>query len=198
MENIKLCEYGCGLKASYQLSNGKWCCQERYNSCPAIRLKNSKGLSKAHQEGRKVSFSKEAAKKGNENKSKRLHKEFLETPNAYYSSGKIRWNLAYSGRKYACEVCGISEWQGQAITLEIDHVNGDHSDNRLENLRYLCPNCHSQTPTFKGRNMSREKKVSDEDLKKALLETSNIRQALIKVGLSPEGANYARAKKLLG
>ena len=47
-----------------------------------------------------------------------------------------------------CAICGISEWQGKKIVLQLDHINGDNRDNRLENLRLLCPNCHSQTETF--------------------------------------------------
>ena len=50
-----------------------------------------------------------------------------------------------------CEECGIDEWNGLPIVLELDHINGDNSDNSLENLKILCPNCHSQTPTFRGR-----------------------------------------------
>ena len=51
-----------------------------------------------------------------------------------------------------CERCGISEWQGQPITLALHHANGVRDDNRLSNLQILCPNCHSQTSTFAGRN----------------------------------------------
>lgn len=52
-----------------------------------------------------------------------------------------------------CSVCSITEWHGKPITMEMDHLNGDAGDNRLENCCLLCPNCHSQTATFKGRNM---------------------------------------------
>jgi 5-methylcytosine-specific restriction endonuclease McrA len=51
-----------------------------------------------------------------------------------------------------CEECGLSDWRGQPITLALHHRNGVGRDNRLENLAILCPNCHSQTENFGGRN----------------------------------------------
>lgn len=51
-----------------------------------------------------------------------------------------------------CAHCGISEWQGNPIVLELEHKDGDSSNNHLNNLECLCPNCHSQTPTYKNRN----------------------------------------------
>ncbi len=99
-------------------------------------------------------------------------------------------------KPYSCEICNLDSWQGSKLTLEIDHKDGDNSNNCIGNLRFLCPNCHSQTTTWRGRNIKRNT-VSDEDLKAAILTTDNIRQALIKVGLTPKGANYSRAGRML-
>ena len=52
-----------------------------------------------------------------------------------------------------CYICGLTKWLGKNISLQIDHINGCHTDNRLENLRLLCPNCHSQTETYCGRKL---------------------------------------------
>ena len=61
-------------------------------------------------------------------------------------------------KEVKCESCGIEDtWNGKDIVLELDHINGDRKDNSLENLRILCPNCHSQTKTFRGRNHKKHK-----------------------------------------
>lgn len=57
------------------------------------------------------------------------------------------------GVPYACTECGISEWRGKRLRLHLDHRNGVNNDNRLENLRLLCPNCHSQTRTYCKRKV---------------------------------------------
>lgn len=60
---------------------------------------------------------------------------------------------------YKCAICGITEWLGKNLSLELDHINGVNNDNRLENLRFLCPNCHSQTVTYGSKN----KKITEVD-----------------------------------
>lgn len=62
---------------------------------------------------------------------------------------KRRRILKEQGRKCLC--CQLSEWQGRKITLELDHIDGNHSNDARENVRYLCPNCHSQTPTWRRK-----------------------------------------------
>jgi len=55
-------------------------------------------------------------------------------------------------RGYQCECCKISSWNSRHLVLEVDHIDGDYTNNEEDNLRFLCPNCHSQTPTYKAKN----------------------------------------------
>lgn len=57
-------------------------------------------------------------------------------------------------RGHTCEECGLSEWRGKPISIEVEHSNGVSNDNSPDNLRLLCPNCHAQTPTYRRRKSS--------------------------------------------
>lgn len=89
----------------------------------------------------------------NHNFAKRMSLTDILKENSNYSSDKLRQRLIKEGYKQAeCEKCRLQEWNGLPIPLELDHCNGNNTDNRLDNLKILCNNCHAQTENYRGRN----------------------------------------------
>ena len=77
--------------------------------------------------------------------------------NTHRNRGHLKERLLSAGLKEnRCERCGIIDWRGKPLAVSLHHINGDRLDNRIENLEVLCPNCHSQTDTFGGRNGRRQ------------------------------------------
>jgi len=80
--------------------------------------------------------------------------EILEGLHPNYQTNKLRIRLIKEGFKPdECEVCGIDKWLGNKISLELDHIDGDKHNHKYDNLRIVCPNCHSQTSTYRGKNI---------------------------------------------
>ena len=112
-------------------------------------------------------------------------------------SGKALEAIIYL-RGHKCEKCNNTLWNEQPIPLEVHHIDGDRLNNELSNLILLCPNCHSQTENWRGRNINTQKEsVSEEQYVEALRNNQNIRQALLSLGLSAKGGNYTRARELI-
>lgn len=77
--------------------------------------------------------------------------EHYLTENSYIQLTRLKHKLIKSGLKeYRCEKCGCNKWNGEQLSLQLHHINGDNTDNRIENLQLLCPNCHSQTDNYCG------------------------------------------------
>lgn len=78
--------------------------------------------------------------------------EILDGKHPQYQTFKLKLRLIDAGLKEnKCECCGIDSWNGSQIKCELDHIDGDRTNHRLHNLRMLCPNCHSQTDTFRSK-----------------------------------------------
>lgn len=81
----------------------------------------------------------------------------------YFSSGVRRTNqrsktilIEFYAYEDKCSLCGLGDsWNGKALTLQLDHIDGDNLNNEISNLRIICPNCHTQTPTYcRNKNTS--------------------------------------------
>lgn len=193
------CNYGCNKEAKFKLKNGKNCCNSSVNKCAGMRAKNSNGLKQAYKEGKKLynPFTNEHRERSIISRKEKA-KDRLLTDNSTLSNHAIKKILFETlNWEDKCNTCNISDWYGSKLSLQLDHIDGNSSNNKINNLRLLCPNCHSLTSTFCGKSINTGKrKVSDEELIKAIESSKNIRQALISVKLTPKGANYARAYKL--
>lgn len=169
IETKELCYYGCGNFAKFITRKGKFVCNCFSAQCPENRKKNSKRIKSLHAEGKLKGWN--SLEKSNRNWSKGLTKEtdkrikekmkpiesFLFNGSKIKSS-LLRTRLIESGlKKNKCEICEFEKWMGKSIPLEVDHINGKKYDNRLENLRIICPNCHAQTPTYKSKNIKYQK-----------------------------------------
>lgn len=89
--------------------------------------------------------------------------------NSTYQSSKLSKRLIKEGvKEHKCECCNLSYWKDNLIPLELHHINGIHTDNRLENLQLLCPNCHALTDSYRGKNTNKHiisvNKILDSDL----------------------------------
>jgi hypothetical protein len=140
----------CGGPIPYKKRNYKFCSQ----SCAAI-YNNTNGNLKQKKCSCGDYFS---SKTGN------LHNKFCQKciDNKKHLHIKIniddcktdptRRRLLIKKHGIICFVCKKTEWNGQSIPIELDHIDGDSYNNIESNLRLICPNCHAQTPTYKGKN----------------------------------------------
>jgi Zn finger protein HypA/HybF involved in hydrogenase expression len=99
--------------------------------------------------------------------------------------------------KYECSKCNLTEWNGEYIVLELDHINGNHDDNEFNNLRLLCPNCHSQTKNFRGRKNVNIKRITYEEIKIQFEKSNNISQLCSNLGILSGGGNLKILNKKL-
>lgn len=98
-----------------------------------------------------------------------------------------------------CDICNNKNWNGLPITLELDHISGDRKDETRDNLRLICPNCHSQTDTYKTLNVENpgKQKYSDEEIADVILTEDSLYKVLLKLGMNTHGGNYTRLRRII-
>ena len=80
--------------------------------------------------------------------------DILEGKHPQYQSNKLRTRILEEGiKEHRCEICNLTEWNGYPIPLEVNHIDGNSHNHVLENLELICPNCHAQTSTYRGKNI---------------------------------------------
>lgn len=110
------------------------------------------------------------------------------------ANSNIRWQLKKKLLKEGiikecCAICGIIKWNGKKICFDLDHIDGDGYNNAQINLRLLCPNCHSQTETWRGRN-TKKAKLKRAIVNLGVIEGNTVRRSIVirmKMGASPIG-----------
>jgi Zn finger protein HypA/HybF involved in hydrogenase expression len=132
-----------------------------------------------------------------ETRKKNHIKKIINTNFEDLSFNSLRFRILYE-QENKCNKCGLDEWLGYKFVLELEHKDGNNKNNNRDNLEMICPNCHSLTETWRGRNKKeRRHRVPDKQLLESLLVNNwNMRQALLDVGLSAKGGNYNRCHKL--
>jgi len=104
--------------------------------------------------------------------------------------------------KYECFECkNQGEWNGTKLLLELDHIDGNKHNNIKENLRWLCPNCHSQTSTFriknyKNINLPKRRWIKEENIIESIKLGGSIAEILRRIGLKAVGDNYNRIHRI--
>lgn len=175
----QLCSSGCGEKAKYfSQSSGRFRCKKASAQCPVVRKLNSDGLKLSYSLGKRLGrgFSKEASNRGRLTYLKNM------AAKPFHLIGKgLRKKIIAEEQGGKCIVCNLSTWLERPILLELDHIDGNRKNNLRSNQRLICPNCHSQTDTWKRGKSSKshiERSVSDKEILKSFQKCGSISKVM--------------------
>jgi hypothetical protein len=214
----ELCAHGCGQVAKFK-NTLNFSCSKFAHSCPELRRKNAETLKKAYANGTAKPASERFRSRSEKDKvpwskgktsltDSRLGSSFEEIfcKNSVVASAHIRkLVLKENLKEYKCsnEKCSImAVWNDEPLALHLDHVDGDRRNNELSNLRWLCPNCHSQTETYSNKRGRKAgtynlRNVTEEEIIFEISRQTSIRQVLLAVGLRADSGNYKRVQNII-
>lgn len=132
-----------------------------------------------------------------EQKYNTLNYDDLFKNKAITGSSLMKFLLEKEKRERKCERCGNSEWNGLPIPLQIHHIDGNHYNNRIDNLQILCLNCHAQTDNFGNKNNRKINRISDEQIIKAIETSYNVSEVLRKIKISDCKLSRDRIKQII-
>jgi len=169
---LKLCDYGCGQEAKYQLKNGKWCCNKNSSLCPNIKRKISKELNYKNKNNIPVSnwisFKRnlpdnfgEICRKGQNKFHKKKDVYIMDsTPFEEWPVRLIKKQLVIEN-KNKCQICGYeyTDPVSGKGPFQFHHIDGNHNNWSRDNIQFLCLNCHWKTPNFAFRGRSHSEKT---------------------------------------
>lgn len=198
----------CGKEHDGSFGSGRFCsrscsCTRRHSDETKQKLKIKLKQWKENNPEKYMSNLRKAADACRKTKARRAelyHAQSIERlskiPFEHLTDAMIRKKLyiKFNGK---CANCGISTWCGKPLPLEVEHIDGNHSNNSENNLTLLCPNCHSQTSTYRGRNKNKKPMEIPIDEAKELLKTNSINSVLKKYKLSPSKYWYGFMMKLV-
>ena len=157
-----------------------------------------KGVLRAHREGRLNSP--EALKKLALSQIRKWKEKLLNDDFDSMSRQRKRKRILIE-QDYKCNKCEIVDWRGEHISFEMHHIDGNRNNNERKNLEVICPNCHSQTDTWKAKTNHKNKlkfsEIPKKDLIKKFRELGSIRQVLIFYNFAPKGSNYRTIKEII-
>lgn len=145
-KDSKFCSLSCSAKFN-NVGKNRW--EGKENQLPKSRICKSCGSE----------FSVSRSNRHNTNCKGCIDKRTYNKPSLKNSRcDKSRKRNLIDECGHLCSICNNEEWMDKPIPLELDHIDGDHTNNERDNLRLICPNCHAQTKTYKGRNKGNGRK----------------------------------------
>lgn len=125
---------------------------------------------------------------------KQKRKEKIQTELFDFLSITLKRERILAEQNFKCNICNMKMlWNGKLLLFQLDHISGDRQNESRENLQLICPNCHSQTDTYCGKNGT---KITNSQISEALINCLNNHQVCVKLGISPSANSYKRIEKI--